>query len=363
MESKKGSQVKNNQYIGTVYVGIDVHRKSYAVAILVEGAIIMKKTMPADSEALVCFLKRTFPLAKIHSVYEAGFCGYGLHRKLVANDITNLVVNPASVQIASRDKVKTDQRDASKLAEHLAAGFLKGIRIRSPEEEYNRLGSRLRETLLKDRKRFMVRARMKLHEFDLLPLEHTGVLTYAYVQELIHGEQLHPMLKQTLQAYLRIWKVLDENIRVQDKAIKEEAKTNSCIQTYMEVPGIGMTTAKYLFDELGDLQQFKNEKSLFSFLGLTPCEFTSGDKVRRGHISRQGNPTLRAKLTECSWIAIGKDPVLKKSFSKIAARQGAKKATLAIVRKLIGRARALFRTKKEYELNYNSVTPQNLLAA
>jgi len=88
--------------------------------------------------------------------------------------------------------------------------------------------------------------------------------------------------------------------------------------------------------------------------GLTPSEYSTGDNVRRGHISRQGSARLRHILVEAAWRAVRKDSALREDYNRIGARQGKKRAIVAIARKLVGRARAVFRTNKEYKLGYKT---------
>ena len=102
--------------------------------------------------------------------------------------------------------------------------------------------------------------------------------------------------------------------------------------------------------ELGDLSQFKNERQLFSYTGLTPSEHSSGDNIRRGHITRQGNSRVRMVLCEVAWRAIKKDKDLKEFFDRLYPRTGKKKAIVAVARKLIGRIRAAFRQQTLYQI-------------
>jgi len=362
MKSKLEQKINLKNYEGTAYIGIDVHRLSYSVAIVIERLVVKKVKMPADSKKLLLYLKQTLPNAKLESVYESGFSGYNLHRVLKNAGIDNIIVNPASIQVASKNKVKTDKLDAIKLAEHLSLGLLKGIRIRSKEEENQRLLSRTRKMLVKDRTRMMVRVRMKLLQFDLLPLDFRQTLTIKYAKEFLKEANTPQEFKDSLSILIRIW----ENIELELKQIRYKylirAKQSPLVSQYMQVPGIGINTAIVLADELGDCSQFPNEKYLFSFLGLVPSEHSSGEKVRKGGITRQGDPKLRAMLTESAWIAIRQDEALRHSYSNIAARRGAHKAIIAIARKLIGRARAIILNKTEYELNCNRLNHQKKAA-
>ena len=90
------------------------------------------------------------------------------------------------------------------------------------------------------------------------------------------------------------------------------------------------------------MKQFRNERALFSFLGLTPSEYSSGDTVRRGRITRQGRPIIRSVLIEAAWRAIRDDPSLKIAYTRIKLRRGANRAIVGIARKLMGRIRACF---------------------
>ena len=96
------------------------------------------------------------------------------------------------------------------------------------------------------------------------------------------------------------------------------------------------------------MSQFSNERTLFSFTGLTPCEYSSGDKVQRGHISRRGSSRLRHVLVEAAWRAVREDSALKADFDRIAGRQNKKIAIVAIARKLVGRARAVMKNNSSY---------------
>jgi transposase len=95
-----------------VYVGIDVHKNSYSVVSIHNGAVVKKDRLVASPVELVCYLKNNFDGAKINTAYEAGFSGFHLHRCLAHHGINNIVVHPAAIEIAARERVKTDRRDA-----------------------------------------------------------------------------------------------------------------------------------------------------------------------------------------------------------------------------------------------------------
>jgi len=306
--------------------------------------------MLADAQGLVSALKRYFPGAELISCYEAGFSGFGLHRTLTLAGIKNLVINAGSIEISARNRVKTDKRDSLKLAQHLSLGRLKGIRIPSEEEDRHRQLCRTRTQQVRNRTRIMNQIRMKLHYHSLLPADYQGVLKLSFVESVAKEQPRE--IAESLNSLCEVWKVLDSEISTLTKKLSAQAKQDRGEKIYRSVPGIGSIASRILSTELGDMSQFPNEKSLFSYTGLTPMEFSSGETRRLGHISRQGNSRLRAVLVECAWVAIRMDPALHKTFLRISVRTGKKKAVVAIARKLIGRARALFREDKLYELNF-----------
>jgi len=333
-----------------VYVGMDVHKRTYSVTVICEGEIVKRDTMRADPEGIVHYLKRHFAGAKIHSVYEAGFCGFGLHRVLVASGINNIVVNPASIEVAANDKVKTDNRDSRKQAEQLFRGALTGIYIPTEAEELSRVLTRTREQIVGERARVANQIKGKLHHFGLMTFDDERQVTESYLKEL-EARDLAENLSYALGLLIAQWRFLTEQIKEIEKKLEGQAKKDESEKIYRSVPGVGPISSRVLSNELGSLsERFSNERSLFSFTGLTPSEHSSGDSIHKGHISRQGSSRIRKYLIEIAWRAIKKDEALKQIFGRIAKTRGKKRAITAIARKLIGRIRACFQQNCLYQL-------------
>jgi transposase len=342
--------MKNNySYTGkTIFVGIDVHKKTYSVAIVYDGVLIKRDTMSAFPHKLIDYLLRYFPGAKIYSAYEAGFSGFGLHRYLLEKGVKNIVVNAASVEIGSRDRVKNDKRDAVKIAVQLSAGRLRGIFVPSPEVEDKRALTRHRSTLVKDRNRTAARLKHKANYYGLIGPEDCTKVSSLWIKK-IREKEIKPGLKYVIEALVEEWESLNQKIKELDKLLAKQAiEDHEVEKVYTSVKGIGKTAARILANELGDMSQFSSEGGLFSYTGLTPSEYSSGEHTRRGHISRQGKPILRSILVQCSWVAIRYNPGLREIFERISKRAGAKRAIVAIARRLIGRIRACFRKGETY---------------
>jgi len=343
---------KERSYVGKeVFVGIDVHKKTYTVVARVEEEVVKKWTTKASPQSLAQQLLKYFAGATIYTAYEAGFSGFVLHRDLEAHGIQNIVVNAAGIEVAINNRVKTDKRDALKLSTLLEAKRLKGIRIPSEEEEAHRLLSRTRKQLVEDSTAAKNKIRMKFHQFGLIDAEETREMTHKLVTELLANSPSKE-LTIAINAYWNVWKILDEEIKQIEQKLKQQAKDDPNEKTYRSAPGVGPQSARVLSNELGNMSQFKNERQLFSYTGLTPSEHSSGEMIHKGHITHQGNVQVRGILIQIAWKAIEKDQALAQFFNRLFPRTGKKKAIVAVARKLIGRIRAAFQKGEEYQLGY-----------
>jgi transposase len=334
----------------TVYVGIDVHKETYSVTCMCNKSLMKKATLEASPDQLAVSLRRWFEGAKIQSAYEAGFSGFGLHRILVKAGIKNIVVNAGSIAVASNDRVKTDPRDSAKIATQLEAAQLRGIYIPTEQEEYRRTLSRGREQTVAKRGVIARQIKSKLHYFGLMRIDDARLISNRYLNE-IAKKKLAPEVQYAFSQLSEEWRFYTLRLIKLRKKLQEQAQSDSKLEAvYRSVPGVGLVSARVFANELGDLSRFNNERALFQYTGLTPSEYSSGNSVRRGPISRQGAARIRALLVEVAWRAVGQDPALKKVFDRIASTRGSKRAIVAIARKLIGRIRACFRTGAQYAI-------------
>ncbi len=346
---------KRIDYSGKIVnVGIDVHKKSYSIVCRCEKQEVKKATIPASPDELVKFLEFHFSGAKICSAYEAGFSGFVLHRVLSAGGINSIVVNPSSIEVAANDKSKTDTRDARKLSTQLEDGRLKAIFIPTIDQEKDRLLTRTRSQLVKERSRVGNQFKSRLSQFGLIPFDDETLMSVDFIDDYLR-QPLDGRLHRILLVLAEIWKQLNNQIKDLDKEIRKKSADNKIALVYRSIPGVGPLISLILAQELGDMSQFTNEKGLFKHTGLIPTEYSSGEKRRQGHITRQGSSRLRWILTEVAWHAIRLDPRLKEDFARISTTRGKKRAIVAIARKIIGRARACFKKGETYQLGFGMV--------
>jgi len=331
-----------------VYVGVDVHKETYTVTCVCHKQIVKTATVPAEPASLAASLPRWFPGATLYSAYEAGFSAFVLHRALTTAGITNIVVNPASIAVAANDKVKTDRRDAKKLAIDLADGRLRGISIPTEAEELARLLPRTRAQIVEHRATIARQIKAKLHQFGLITPSSRRMISNRYLRE-IAAWSLAPELRVSLTLLAEQWRFATRQLIEIRRLLQEQAAAQAELEkVYRSVPGIGAVVARTFATALGDMTRFANERALCSSTGLTPSAYASGASGRRGPMSRQGSGRVRHLLIDTAWRALPRDRVLQDIFDRIAATRGKKRAIVAIARRLTGRIRACFRQGTTY---------------
>ena len=332
-----------------IYLGIDVHKKTYAVTALCEKIVVKKATLTASTEGLVAFCKKYFPGAIIESAYEAGFSGFHLHRILMKNGIKNLVVHAAGIEVAVGDRVKTDKRDSLKIATQLEAGRLKGIHVPSEEREEKRALTRVRDTILEHRTTTANQIKALLHQHGLIAPTANKKICPKWIENL-KALQMRDGIRYALNLLIDLWQQLTEKIKETNAEMAKQAAGDEQLERiYRSAPGIGPVGARILANEIEDMSYFDNERQLFSYTGLTPSEHSSGGHIRKGHISRQGKAVIRRVLVLASWKAIQKDARLREMYDRISGRAGGKRAIVAVARHLIGHIRACFRKQCFYK--------------
>lgn len=338
------------EYTGkTIFLGIDVHKKSYAVTLICDKRVIKKDRLEAKPEVLGRYCEKKFSGAKIKSAYEAGFCGFSLHRRLLRMGIESEVVHPASIEVAARERVKNDKRDSLKIATQLSEGRLRGIHVPDEVREGYREVSRLREVFVKKKIKVGNQIKSLLHRQGLYTEEHDKALSLRQVEKLKDLEVSRD-IQFCLEMLCEEWIKLAKEIKTIEEKLEEQAVEDHLEKTYRSLPGVGKISARTLANELGDMSQFQNERQLFSYVGMTPREHSSGEHRWLGHISRQGKPIVRKILVQAAWKAVKVDKGLGEKFEKLSKRAGSKRAIVAIGRILIGYARSCLKENRLYEI-------------
>jgi transposase len=285
----------------TVAVGLDVHARSIRLAAVRADELLEERTLAYD-EARVERLLRRWPV--VRCCYEAGPTGFGLYRHLVERGIDCTVVAPGLVPQRPGDRVKTDSRDARKLARLLAGGLLEPIHVPSAEHEAARDLVRAREDARLDR----MRDRHRLSKFCLRHGRLLPTSAWTVTRRIWLGQQRFEHLAEqlTFDSYLHALDLVDARIGKLEQAIRETAEQEpwrELVARLRCLRGIDTLTALALVAEIGDFSRFKCAEEFMAFVGLVPSEHSSGEKRRQGSITKVGNAHVRRLLVEAAWHA------------------------------------------------------------
>lgn len=285
----------------TVTVGLDVHARSIRLAAVRADELLCERTLPYEEEALERVL-RQWP--HVRCCYEAGPTGFGLYRYLVERGLECEVVAPGLVPQRPGDRVKTDPRDARKLARLLQGGLLEPIQVPSPEQEAARDLVRAREAARLDRMRDRHRlSKFCLRHGRLLP---TSSWTLARRRWLSEQRFAFPAEQLAFDTYLHALDLVDARIGALEQAIRETAEQEpwrELVARLRCLRGVDTLTALALVTEIGDFARFQTAQEFMAFVGLVPSERSSGEKRRQGSITKVGNAHVRRLLVESAWHA------------------------------------------------------------
>jgi transposase len=328
-----------------VFCGIDVHKHHWDLCYFSDGDVVERIKIPSEVERLTSHTDRFYQSAsRIKFVYEAGFSGFYLYRRLVESGYSCMITPPNRVP-GIPDKVKTNKRDAENLARLLAGGFLKEVFVPKPAAESDRQLMRLRDGY--QRKLSRVKNQIKSHlnlQGVTWPLEKKGAKwTKRYLEWLESLSFAEPHLAFILKQYLSEYRFFRGQIADLTKRIRQLSRSEIYQANFKRLTackGVGLITAMTFLLELPEPSRFENTHAFSSYIGMTPSQFSSGEHVHMGHITREGNPHLRRVLVESAWSVIRHDPFLREKYDRIRAKgTNGKKAIVAVARSLAIRLR------------------------
>ena len=297
--------IKPSTSASSIFVGMDVHKRTIASCVYdaETGAILDERELPHDLPNITKYLRKVQDHhGLLRSCYEASSCGFGLQRTLEVNGICCEVIAPSSIPRRSGDRVKTDRRDAQKLATLYAAGLLTPIHV--PDEEQEALRSLLRcrgdlsETMTRTKQRIL--AFLQVRGFAYSGKSRWTQKFYVWLRALpitgVDPTTLHTylhQLDQLEQEVLRIQETLSEQV--------EQGPYGDRVKVFLAFRGIGLVTALTFVLELGDLRRFSTPRQLMAYLGLIPSEHSSGAHTQRGGLTKTGNTHVRKALVSAAW--------------------------------------------------------------
>lgn len=288
-----------------LYVGLDVHKDSIVAATAIAGdrpAELYGK-IGGTLEALDKLIKKLIkPDLELRFVYEAGPCGFVIYRHLTEREYHCQVVAPSLIPTKASDRVKTDRRDAQQLARLFRAGELTSIYVPDEEDEAVRDLVRARDRAAMDQ----CKARQRLKAFLLrLGYHYTGKGNWSagHREFLTRLRFAHAGQQIAFQEYLEAVTVATERLERLSQAMETHLKgwkREPVVRALMALRGIALINAMTLVAEAGDMTRFDSPTQLMSYFGLTPSEYSSGEKRHQGGITKAGNGACRRALVEAA---------------------------------------------------------------
>ncbi len=338
MGSVKGGR-RSRHTMSAVVCGLDVHKDStYATILNSEGKIINQMRM--TNEKVLSYLSH-FKVGKV--AMEASTSVASLYRQLAGEGFDVVVSHPKKTRYIAEARIKSDRVDSKVIAELARLDALPLAYV--PSKETSDLREKVR------RRAFLVRERVKLR------VKIKSFLTYEGIKwPSEHGlfsrkgvEWLGSLKFESVDSYLRIMDIFDEEIKVLSRQLEGLAKEDEDVKLLMTVPGIGYYSALLVKSEIGDVNRFPFGERLCGYAGLVPSTHASGGVVRHGGITKEGSRWLRWVMVEAAQTHVHKyNTSITRAYQGIAERRGRRAATVAAARKLLMCCYSVLKNKRPY---------------
>jgi len=345
------------------YIGLDLGKTSSQVCILTEdGEVIERRIKTARESFAKLFGQR--PPARL--VIEASTESEWVARCLEALGHEVIVADPnfAPMYATRSKKVKTDKRDARALCEASRLGAYRQAYRTSPAQRHTRAQLSVREALVGTRTKYIVLVK------SLLSREGwriTGGSSQTF-GERVKALSLSAFLLAEIEPLLVLLETLNEQIAQADRKLEEMVESDARVKLLTSVPGVGKVTATAFVAAIDEVERFASAKQVRAYFGLVPREFSSGEKQRRGHVSKAGSKRIRSLLVEVAWGIICRKSGaatagLRMWAMQIAQRRGRKIAAVALARKLAGMLYAMLRDGTQFSLKRSRPSAGQMLVA
>lgn len=318
------------------YAGLDVSMEVTSIAIMnQEGKIVFESSCKTDPKAITELLKSSnFTLTKIG--IESGCITFWLIEELKNLKIDAICVDARHIAtLIALNVNKTDKNDARVIANAMRCNLYKEVHHKTKESIEVGLQMGTRRTLLNVRTKLKnsIRGFLKAYGIRLKTVSHTDFPAKVRDALVCYTNDVQQAIEGLLKSYEEVCKNIEES----EKALTKLSKTDPVIQLFESIPGIGPITAITYKAVIDNPHRFKKARDVGAYIGLTPTQYSSGDSIKQGGVSKRGSPELRNLLVECAIVIL----TISKKWSKLKAwglkimkKHGIKKAAAAVARKL-----------------------------
>ena len=338
-----------------IFVGLDVSKKSWKTCILTKDFEHKTFTQPPKAEILGRYLRRNFPDATYHCVYEAGYFGFWIHEQLHEQGINCFVVNPADIPTRHKEyRRKTDKIDARKLARNLRNGEIDPIYVPDSDAQQDRslIRMRLSFSMKLTRCKNQIKAFLGFYGIPIPDGMDQRYWSRRFISWLEQLKFSRPSASAALAALIEELLFLRQNILNLTRLIRQLAQQlpyHQHVINLISIPGISTLGAMTLLTEIVDVSRFETLDNLAGYAGLVPDENSTGEQQTITGLTKRRNPAIRRILIETSWIAVRRDPALTQAFNQLTRRMTKQKAIIRIARKLLNRIRFVLKNQTPYK--------------
>ena len=341
-----------------IFIGIDVHKTTWEVAVLTESGFLKRHPQEASAKALFDFLRKHYPDGEYHAVYESGFSGFATYYALQEHGIDCVITHAADVPTTQYEEVmKTDRVDAEKLARALRNGEIRRpVYIRERDNLDDRAVIRIRRVIQRQLSGYKSRVKHMLHcngvEFPERFSKPSTHWSMAFITWLKEDVRLLSPTRRSLDLLVTQVEVIRKTLLDATRELRRLSQTDRYKHRHallISVPGVGTIVAMCILTEVWDVARFQNERQFAHYLGLIPTCHDSGPHKSNGENTFRGNRHLASMVIEAAWVAITKDIGLGACYSRHKKDMPPQKAIVKVARRLSNIIYSVLKNDKEYE--------------
>ncbi|CAM3049427.1 IS110 family RNA-guided transposase [Flavobacterium frigoris] len=347
-----------------VYIGLDIHKKTWTVSIQTDLFLYKTYSMPSKSCDLEQYVTNNFHNHEVYLVYEVGCCGFSVARYFLNLGWNVLVVNPADVKTGNKERYqKTDALDAKNLSNQLKSGTLKGINIPTEDEDQFTSLARHRTQVTKKLRttKLHIKSLLLFHAIEI-PVEYDNSnWSNGFIEWLEKVKFSTTCGDLALQGKIRMYKfVKTEYLEIANQMRAYCRKSHKEDYNLLKsIPGIGGYLASVIIAECGDLRRFNTEGQFASFVGIVPGIHNSGGSEKCLGITPRSRSQLRSYLIEAAWMAVRKDLEMQQYYRKHQGKN-VKSIIVKVAHKMTRRILAVIKTQTPYKINKNIVLEKSI---